>query len=602
MDEHVKLLSLACRDTKAKKKGYVLVTGGTMSGIGKGVIASSTGLILKSLGFNVTSIKIDPYLNIDAGTMSPFEHGEVFVLNDGGEADLDLGNYERFIGINLSRDNNITTGKIYKQVIEKERKGDYLGKTVQVVPHIVDAIQEWVERVSAVPVKNSSPQSPEMVVIELGGTVGDIESSPFIEALRQLQFRVGIENFVNIHVALVPALGSVGEQKTKPIQQSVRTLRACGLFPDIIVCRSTLPLQDDPRRKISQFCQVPEDNVISCPDVSNLYQVPLSLVSQRLDSLVLHRLAQLPKQTPDWTEWRRLAETEDALHLMEDKVRIVIVGKYTGLQDSYLSVIKALKHSAISETVPIKIEWIKSTELESESFLSDERCVYQKALETLENAHGILVPGGFGDRGVLGKISAIKSARTKLIPFFGICLGLQMAVIEYARNVLGYKDANSEEFDQTCHQKFVVFMPELSKSHLGGTMRLGQRRTHFIERHRKDSVLQKLYRESVSVAAKYGIQVNLDENGDVESVDERHRHRYEVNPDMVEQLEEAGLRFVGMDDEKKRMEIIELPNHPYFVAVQYHPEFQSRPQWASPPFVGFIRAANLYMQSKRSFP
>uniref|UniRef100_A0A7S4L239 CTP synthase n=1 Tax=Paramoeba aestuarina TaxID=180227 RepID=A0A7S4L239_9EUKA len=610
---HVKLLSLATGASQPSNNNvsYILVTGGTLSGIGKGVIASSTGLILRSLGFNVTSIKIDPYLNIDAGTMSPFEHGEVFVMNDGGEVDLDLGNYERFIGISLSKDNNITTGKIYNQVIERERRGDYLGKTVQVVPHIVDAIQDWIERVAQIPTSSDKSTKPEVCVIELGGTVGDIESSPFIEALRQLQFRVGIENFLNIHVALVPVMGTVGEQKTKPIQQSVRTLRACGLFPDIIVCRSSTALLPEPKKKISQFCQVHEDNVLSCPDDSNLYRVPLSLVAQKLDYLILHRLSKLPKCTPDWTEWTQLAETASSLAKTaeSDRVRVVVVGKYTGLADSYLSLIKSLKHASISENVPIDIQWIESTDLEegeeasssgSSSLSSSSSNVkfeqsknYAKAMELLKNAHAILVPGGFGDRGIEGKITAIHFARTNNIPYFGICLGMQMAVIEYTRNVLGMKHANSEEFDPECHPKAVVFMPEISKEKMGGTMRLGRRTTFFVEKYRQESVVRKLYQEGMKRNYQdYGIGIEADRDGLVCSVDERHRHRYEVNPELVQELEEAGMAFVGTDVDHVRMEVIELMNdHPYFVGVQYHPEFQSRLQWPSPPFVGFIRAA-----------
>mmetsp|Transcript_200 Transcript_200/g.306 ORF Transcript_200/g.306 Transcript_200/m.306 type:complete len:561 (+) Transcript_200:146-1828(+) len=550
---------------------------------------------MRKMGFNVTSIKIDPYLNIDAGTMSPFEHGEVFVMNDGGEVDLDLGNYERFIGVSLSRDNNITTGKIYHQVIEKERRGDYLGKTVQVIPHIVDEIQMWIERVAQIPTGADKSGKPEVCVIELGGTIGDIESGPFIEALRQLQFNVGIENFLNIHVALVPVLGSVGEQKTKPIQNSVRTLRACGLFPDIIICRSSQPLQQDPRRKISQFCQVAEESVLSCPDVSNLYRVPLSLIAQKMDYLLLHRLSKLPKQTPDWTEWTQLADVVDSLRSCGDlRVRIAVVGKYTGLQDSYLSLIKALEHSSFSEKVPMKIEWIESGDLES----VETSETYQTAMNTLCQSHAILVPGGFGDRGIEGKVKAINYARTKNVPFLGICLGMQVAVIEFARSILGIEDANSEEFVPECPNKAIVFMPEITKERLGGTMRLGRRTTHFVEKHRGQSKLQKLYKESTRNCLDYGIIISENDDGEVISVDERHRHRYEVNPELVSQLEEHGMSFVGMDDQCQRMEMIEIFSHPYFVGVQYHPEFQSRPQWASPPFVGFIRAAEAFMKSE----
>lgn len=609
---YVKLLSLAssAHPTNNNVK-YILVTGGTLSGIGKGVIASSTGLIMRSLGFNVTSIKIDPYLNIDAGTMSPFEHGEVFVLNDGGEVDLDLGNYERFIGISLTKDNNITTGKIYNQIIKRERHGDYLGKTVQVVPHVVDAIQDWIERVAQISTCSDKSTKPEVCVIELGGTVGDIESSPFIEALRQLQFRVGIENFLNIHVALVPVMGTVGEQKTKPIQQSVRTLRACGLFPDIIVCRSSTFLLPEPKKKISQFCQVHQDNVLSCIDDSNLYRIPLSLMAQKLDYLILHRLSQFPKCTPNWTEWTKIAETASALDSTEEseRVRVVVVGKYTGLADSYLSVIKSLKHASISEHVSINIQWIESADLQDRDDNSslgkaEHNINYEKAMELLKNAHAILVPGGFGDRGIEGKITAIHYARTNNIPFLGICLGMQMAVIEYTRNVLKMKGANSEEFDPQCNPKAVVLMPEISKEKMGGTMRLGRRTTFFVEKYRKESVMRKLYQEGMTRNYHdYGIGIHVDADGLVCAIDERHRHRYEVNSALVEKLEEAGMAFVGMDADHVRMEVIELMNgaaatHPFFIGVQYHPEFQSRVLWPSPPFVGFIRAASKFSKTQ----
>ena len=614
---HMKLLSLqGSRNPGEGMMKYVIVSGGTLSGIGKGVVASSTGMILRTLGFNVTSIKIDPYLNVDAGTMSPFEHGEVFVLNDGGEADLDLGNYERFIGITLSRDNNITTGKIYHQVIEKERRGDYLGKTVQVVPHIIDAINEWIEKVARTPTGLDPNARPEVCVIELGGTVGDIESSPFIEALRQLQYRVGAENVMNMHVALVPVMGVVGEQKTKPIQQSVRELRACGLFPDIVVCRSSDPLQDEPRQKIAYFAQIPAQNVLSCADVSNLYHVPLNLIDQKLDYLLLHRLGLLPKCIPQWGSWQSLAASVDDLAASsQPKLRLAIVGKYTGLQDSYLSLIKAVNHAAIAEKVPMVIEWIEASDLEESSDAEDVeskrgvarpivtdamiktdysedagKTAFEKAWDTLKRADAILVPGGFGDRGIEGKVKAIEFARLNDIPFLGICLGMQMAVIEYCRHILGIKNANSEEFSKEC-EKVVVFMPEISTTHMGGTMRLGRRTTYFVPEHRKESKVVGLYKESVAGASQFGIHIGVEKrSGEVTSVDERHRHRYEVNPAYVEQLEKAGLLFVGVDDTKQRMEVIELPTHPYFVGVQYHPEFQSRPQWPSPPFVGLLRA------------
>jgi CTP synthase len=423
---------------------------------------------------------------------------------------------------------------------------------------------------------------------------------------------------VNIHVALVPVMGMVGEQKTKPIQQSVRILRANGLFPDIIVCRSSAPLHPEPRAKIAQFCQVQTENVLSCPDVSNLYRVPLSLVAQRMDYLILHRLSRLPKCTPTWTEWSQLADIADQLQNAPSRVRIAIVGKYTGLQDSYLSIIKAIEHASIAERVPIKIDWIESTDLEITppqppniasrvgSFISPPPAPpkgptpHESAMELLRHADGILVPGGFGDRGIEGMISAIHHARVKSVPFFGICLGMQVAVLEYARNVLQLSKANSEEFDADCEHNVVIFMPEISKFYMGGTMRLGKRTTYFVEKHLRQSQVQKLYGEHHAVAGLYGIKIELNDEKEVLSVDERHRHRYEVNPKYVQQLEDAGLRFVGMDEKKERMEVCELFEHPFYVGVQYHPEFQSRPQWPSPPFMGFVRRSDEHFKRRAS--
>ncbi|RXH98639.1 hypothetical protein DVH24_010964 [Malus domestica] len=481
---------------------YVLVTGGVVSGLGKGVTASSIGLLLQACGLRVTSIKIDPYLNTDAGTMSPFEHGEVFVLDDGGEVDLDLGNYERFLDLTLTRDNNITTGKIYQSVIDKERKGDYLGKTVQVVPHITDAIQEWIERVAMVPVDGKEGPA-DVCVIELGGTIGDIESMPFIEALGQFSYRVGRENFCLIHVSLVPVLNVVGEQKTKPTQHSVRVLRGQG----------------------DGLLQA--ENIVTLYDVLNIWHIPLLL-----------------------------------------RVRIAMVGKYTGLSDAYLSVLKALLHASVACRRKLVVDWVAAGDLEDVT-AEEAPEAYKAAWDLLKGADGVLVPGGFGDRGVQGKILAAKYARENKVPYLGICLGMQIAVIEYARSVLGMADANSTEFDSETTSPCVIFMPEGSKTHMGGTMRLGSRRTYFKVNDCKSA---KLY-------------------GNVASVDERHRHRYEVNPDMISQLENAGLSFVGRDETGRRMEIVELPTHPYFVGVQFHPEFKSRPGKPSALFLGLISAA-----------
>jgi len=544
---------------------YVVVSGGVLSGLGKGVTASSIGVLLKSSGLKVTAIKIDPYLNSDAGTMSPFEHGEVFVLDDGGEVDLDLGNYERFLDITLSRDHNITTGKIYSKVIESERRGDYLGKTVQVIPHITDKIQDWIEEVSQIPM-DSSGECPDACVIELGGTVGDIESAPFVEALRQFQFRVGKENIVFVHVSLVPVVGPVGEQKTKPTQHSVRELRASGIIPDLVVCRSESSLNDETKEKLAQFCHVSKEAVISAHDVSNIYRVPLLLEQQGVQKLLGEKLkiSVHPNNTM-LEEWREMAQNVDSI---SNKVHIAMVGKYTGLSDSYLSVIKALQHASFAVGRELIIDWIEASDLEL-SVKTESLEDYQQSWDLLERADGILVPGGFGDRGTEGKILAAKYAREQNKPYLGICLGLQIAVIEFCRNVLGWANANSTEFDEQTPHPVVVYMPEVSKTHLGGTMRLGSRTT--------------VLHDSNSHAA------NLYEN--TNKIDERHRHRYEVNPEIIDEIEKHGLKFVGRDETGQRMEIMELADHPYFFATQYHPEFKTRPNRPSPPFLGLLKAA-----------
>ncbi|MED6132752.1 hypothetical protein PIB30_021724 [Stylosanthes scabra] len=544
---------------------YVLVTGGVVSGLGKGVTASSIGVLLKACGLRVTSIKIDPYLNTDAGTMSPFEHGEVFVLDDGGEVDLDLGNYERFLDIKLTRDNNITTGKIYQSVIEKERRGDYLGKTVQVVPHITDAIQEWIERVAKIPV-DGKEEPADVCVIELGGTIGDIESMPFIEALGQFSYRVGPGNFCLIHVSLVPVLNVVGEQKTKPTQHSVRQLRGLGLTPNLLACRSTKILDDNVKAKLAQFCHVPMSNIVNLHDVLNIWHIPLLLKDQKAHEAILKALNLLGvAKEPNLKEWTTRTKAYDKCH---ETVRIAMVGKYTGLSDAYLSVLKALLHAAVARNRKLVVDWVPAGDLEDVTSKEDPEA-YKAAWTLLKGAHGVLVPGGFGDRGVQGKILAAKYARENNVPYLGICLGMQIAVIEYARSILGLHDATSTEFDPDAKNPAVIFMPEGSKTHMGGTMRLGSRRTFF---EVADCKSAKLY-------------------GHVKYIDERHRHRYEVNPDMISQLENAGLSFVGKDETGKRMEIVELPSHPYFIGVQFHPEFKSRPGKPSPVFSGLIAAA-----------
>nr|XP_012422369.1 PREDICTED: CTP synthase 2 isoform X2 [Odobenus rosmarus divergens] len=497
---------------------YILVTGGVISGIGKGIIASSIGTILKSCGLRVTAIKIDPYINIDAGTFSPYEHGEVFVLNDGGEVDLDLGNYERFLDINLYKDNNITTGKIYQHVINKERRGDYLGKTVQVVPHITDAVQEWVMNQAMVPV-DGHKEEPQICVIELGGTIGDIEGMPFVEAFRQFQFKAKKENFCNIH------------------------------------------------EKISMFCHVKPEQVICIHDVSSTYRVPVLLEEQGIVKYFKERL-DLPigdSASNLLFKWRNMADRYERL---QKTCSIALVGKYTKLRDCYASVFKALEHSALAINHKLNLMYIDSIDLEQTTETEDP-VKFHEAWQKLCKADGVLVPGGFGIRGTLGKLQAISWARAKKIPFLGVCLGMQLAVIEFARNCLNLKGAGSTEFEPNARVPVVIDMPEHNPGNLGGTMRLGIRRTVF---KTENSILRKLY-------------------GDVPFIEERHRHRYEVNPSLISQLEQNDLSFVGQDVDGQRMEIIELANHPYFVGVQFHPEFSSRPMKPSPPYLGLLLAA-----------
>ncbi|XP_034335165.2 CTP synthase 1-like [Crassostrea angulata] len=556
---------------------YVLVSGGVISGIGKGVIASSLGMILKSCGIRVTSIKIDPYINIDAGTFSPYEHGEVFVLDDGGEVDLDLGNYERFLDITLHRDNNITTGKIYQHVINRERRGDYLGKTVQVVPHITDAVQEWVERVAKIPVDGDN-KIPEVCIVELGGTIGDIEGMPFIEAFRQFfHFRVKREDYCCVHVSLVPQPGSTGEQKTKPTQQSVRELRGLGLSPDIIVCRCQTPVAESVKSKISLFCHVEPQQVFSIHDVSSIYRVPLLLTEQGVSEYLMKRL-NLNHPSPHnnrWMlRWKDLASRHDQL-LRE--VTIALVGKYTQLEDAYASVIKALQHSALCVSHRLNLRYIEAADLELEK-LKENPSKYHEAWHQLVSANGILVPGGFGIRGTEGKILAANWARTKNVPYLGVCLGLQCAVIEFARNALSMEGANSTELDSATKYPVVIDMPEHNTGQMGGTMRLGKRKTVF---NAKTCITKKLY-------------------GNKDYVEERHRHRYEVNPKFIQKFEDAGMKFVGRSTDGERMEIMELEGHQYFVGVQYHPEYISRPMKPSPPYLGLLLAATGKMQAYRS--
>ncbi|XP_047345064.1 CTP synthase isoform X1 [Vespa velutina] len=547
---------------------YILVTGGVISGVGKGVIASSFGTILKHCGIQVTSIKIDPYINIDAGTFSPYEHGEVYVLDDGGEVDLDLGNYERFLDIILHKENNITTGKIYQHVITKERRGDYLGKTVQVVPHITDAIQEWVEKVANQSVSEDGGK-PEVCIIELGGTIGDIEGMPFVEAFRQFQFRVKRENFCCAHVSLVPQPRCTGEPKTKPTQSSVRELRGLGLSPDLIVCRSEKPIGNAVKEKISSFCHVEPDQVITIHDLSSIYRVPLLLENQGVIEFLNDRLQlniSMPRPRYFMRKWKDLADRID--HLRKD-VNIALVGKYTKLEDSYASIIKALQHASVQVGYRLNLTFIEAANLEN-STKADNPVLYHETWQKLCKSNGVVVPGGFGRRGIEGKMEACKWCRTNDVPFLGICLGLQVAVIEFARNILNLETAHSTEIDPNTDHPIIIDMPEHNPGQMGGTMRLGKRYTRF--KPEEDSVLKQLY-------------------GNKNYIEERHRHRYEVNPQYVEVLEEAGLIFVGRDEDNVRMEIAELNGHNYYVATQFHPEYLSRPLKPSPPFLGLILAS-----------
>ena len=522
---------------------YVVITGGVISGLGKGITASSLGLLLKQSGLTVSAIKIDPYINIDAGTMSPYEHGEVYVLNDGGEVDLDLGNYERFLNINLTKRHNITTGKIYKQVIEAERKGNYLGKTVQMVPHITDAIIDHIINTSKIAVDNNG--TPDLCIIELGGTVGDIESMIFLEAIRQLSYKIGKENFCLLHVSLVP---TTSEQKTKPTQHSIIKLRSLGLIPDFIVCRSKDPISDHIKEKIARFCMININNVIGVHNVDNLYKVPQLFQDQNMCAKILKQL-NIKNNSTDISLFNRLAQEYN----IGKKINIVIVGKYVGLTDSYLSLEKALKIAGIYNKVNVNIIWFDAEKMD---------------ISKISNIGGILVPGGFGQRGFDGKIKSIKFARENKIPFFGICLGMQLSVIEYARNVCNLTDVNSEEFSKNKND-IIKFMPEIGEN-MGGTMRLGSK----LCKIKPFTLAHKIYKNT--------------------QIYERHRHRYEVNPTFIKTIEKSGLIFSGSDELNERMEIVELPHtsHPFFIACQFHPEYTSRPNKPNPLFDHFIRVVS----------
>lgn len=524
---------------------YVFVTGGVVSSLGKGITAASLGRLLKNRGLKVTVQKFDPYINIDPGTMSPYQHGEVFVTDDGAETDLDLGHYERFIDINLSKNSNVTTGKIYWSVISKERRGDYLGRTVQVIPHITNAIKEKVYSVG---------EDVDVVITEIGGTVGDIESLPFLEAIRQVKKEVGKNNCLYIHVTLVPYISAAGELKTKPTQHSVKELRSIGIHPDIIVCRAEKEISDEMKEKLALFCDVDANAIIQNKTASTIYQVPLLLKDEGFDKIALEKLA-LPVTDVDMTDWENMVQK---LLNPTKRVKIAMVGKYVALHDAYLSVSEGLHHAGIVHDTAIDIEWIDSEEIESLDSLDG----------VFEGVQGILVPGGFGDRGVEGKIRAIRYARENKIPFFGLCLGMQCAVIEYARNVAGFEGAHSSEFDENTQYPVIDLMEEqVDVTEKGGTMRLG--------------VYPCKVMEGTRTHAAYGADM----------VDERHRHRFEFNNKYLKALTDAGLIIGGTSPSGSLVEIVEVPDHPWFVATQFHPEFKSRPTNPHPLFSAFVEAS-----------
>ncbi len=525
---------------------YIFVTGGVVSSLGKGITAASLGRLLKSRGLKVAIQKFDPYINIDPGTMSPYQHGEVFVTEDGAETDLDLGHYERFVDINVSKYSNVTTGKIYSSVINKERKGDYLGGTVQVIPHITNEIKERVYRVA-------KESNPDVVITEIGGTVGDIESLPFLEAIRQIKSDIGKKNVMYIHVTLVPYIKVAGELKTKPTQHSVKELRSIGIQPDVIVCRSEMPLSKDMEEKLALFCDIDKDAVIQMIDASTIYEVPLFLEKEGLDDIVIERLG-LECNELDLSEWIDIVEK---IKNPKHKVTIGLVGKYVQLHDAYMSVAESLRHAGIHHESEIDIKWINAEDVEING-----------PEQYLQDVDGILVPGGFGDRGIEGKIRTIKYARENQIPFFGICLGMQCAVIEFARNVLNLPEAHSSEFMPETPYPVIDLLPEQKDiEELGGTMRLGRYPC-------------KLKEETLTLSA-YAEDV----------IYERHRHRYEFNNQFKESLEAKGLVVSGTSPDGRLVEIIEVNEHPWFVATQFHPEFKSRPTRSHPLFRDFIGAS-----------
>ncbi|MCH5280989.1 MAG: CTP synthase [Lachnospiraceae bacterium] len=525
---------------------YVFVTGGVVSGLGKGITAASLGRLLKARGYKVTMQKFDPYINIDPGTMNPIQHGEVFVTDDGVETDLDLGHYERFIDESLDKNSNVTTGKVYWSVLQKERRGDYGGGTVQVIPHITNEIKGRFYR-------NFSDDDMRIAIIEVGGTVGDIESQPFLESIRQFQHEVGRDNAVLIHVTLIPYLSASQEMKTKPTQASVKELQGMGIQPDIIVCRSEHPLDQQLKDKIALFCNVPNKHVLQNLDVEHLYEAPLALEKEKIADVVCECL-HLDCPDPDLSDWKEMVER---LRSPKHEVTIALVGKYIQLHDAYLSVVEALKHGGIFADTTVNIKWVDS-----------ETVTAENVNDILNDVDGILVPGGFGNRGIEGKIKAITYARENKIPFLGLCLGMQLAIVEFARNVVGYNDAHSEELDPSTTHPVIALMPDQNGvEDIGGTLRLGSYPCHLD----KESLAFRLYGN--------------------DTIHERHRHRYEVNNDFRSALTDQGMKLSGISPDGRIVEMCELPDHPFFIATQAHPEFKSRPNRPHPLFKGLVEAA-----------
>ncbi|MFQ5579007.1 MAG: CTP synthase [Nitrospiria bacterium] len=530
---------------------YIFTTGGVVSSLGKGLSAAAIGNLLKARGLTVTFLKLDPYINVDPGTMNPYQHGEVFVTDDGAETDLDLGHYERYTSITMSKENNYTTGKIYYNVINKERRGDYLGGTVQVVPHITNEIKHSIKAVA-----KGNKNQVDVVIVEIGGTVGDIESLPFLEAIRQFPFDVGRENVLYIHLTLVPYIKAADELKTKPTQHSVNKMREIGIQPDILLCRTDRALSSDLKKKIALFCSVEPSAVITARDVASIYEVPLVFHQEKLDETIVQKLGLLTPH-PELRRWKRIVRV---ITRPKGRIRIALVGKYIELKDSYKSLHESLIHGGIGNQLGVDVEWIDSEDLEG-----------RQINRILKNCDGFLVASGFGHRGIEGKISAIRYAREKEVPFFGICLGMQCAVIEFARNVVGLKKASSAEFDAETPYPVIDLLPE--QRHLvdkGATMRLGAYLCHIQKKTRAYAI----YRER--------------------AISERHRHRYEFNNVYRDQMEKGGLVFGGLSPDGKLVEMVELPNHPWFVAVQFHPEFKSRPDAPHPLFQSFIKAAHQF--------